>query len=175
MNSSHIQLDESIRFSSEKSFLHLSRLHHFLQRTKCGNKPCTGFIRFFYIFNSFFFFFKFPLKKSGIGVPIRNDSRSEVIVSQLTSSASYRRSIDSPFVTVGAVITAHDFNTEMSKALRFYAPGSDRRHHGGSEKKLFEEFGLQRSLSDSDINLIVSSWNFLKKRLSSFAPKLLIG
>jgi hypothetical protein len=117
-----------------------------------------------------------------MGVPIRNDSGSEVIVSQLTSSASYRRSIDSPFVTVGAVITAHDFNTEMSKALRFYAPGSNRRHHGGSEKKLFEEFGLQRSLSDSDINLIIkmiiqleTSWNFLKKRLSSFAPKLFIG
>lgn len=109
-----------------------------------------------------------------MGIPIRNDSGSEVIVRQLTSSASYRRSIDSPFVTVGAVITAHDFNTEMSKALRFYAPGSDRRHHGGSEKKLFEEFGLQRSLSDSDINLIVSSWNFLKKRLSSFAPNVFI-
>lgn len=74
---------------------------------------------------------------------------------------------------VGAVITAHDFNTEMSKALRPYAPGSDR-YHGVKEKKLFEEFGLHHALNIDDINLITSSWEFLKKRLFSFAPKIFV-
>ena len=111
----------------------------------------------------------FVRHQSGIGVPLRNDSGSEV-----TSSASHRKSIDSPFVTVGAVITAHDFNTEMSKALRSYAPGSDRYHGAGSGKKLFEEIDLHHTLSGNDINLISSSWDFLKKRLISFAPKVFL-
>ena len=107
------------------------------------------------------------MHKSGIGV--RNDSGGEV-----TSSASHRKSIVNPFVTIiGAELTAHDFNTEMSKALRSHAPGSDR-YQGGSEKKLFEEFGLRNTLSVSDVDLITSSWNFLKNRLISFAPKVFV-
>ena len=70
-----------------------------------------------------------------------------------------------PFITTTTVTTILDFNpASMSRSMR--SSGSSERNHYFSDKK----FG---SFSKNDIDVIVNSWNTLKRR-GDFAPKVFI-
>lgn len=104
------------------------------------------------------------LRKNGIGV-LAIASRGGMI-----GSGSHR--IGSPFLAARIVTNVHDFDTATSNPVASSAFGSPRYERGGN--KMVQGPGLRSFLIDSDISVIKSSWNFLKRRLSDFAPKVFL-
>lgn len=101
---------------------------------------------------------------NGIGV-LAIASRGGMI-----GSGSHR--IGSPFLAARIVTNVHDFDTATSNPVASSAVGSPRYERGGN--KMVQGPGLRSFLVDSDISVIKSSWNFLKRRLSDFAPKVFL-
>ncbi|KAI9558899.1 hypothetical protein GHT06_015688 [Daphnia sinensis] len=88
----------------------------------------------------------------------------------IISSGSHR--IGSPFLAVRVVTNVHDFDTARSNPVASSTIGSHRYNRG--ENKILPGPGLRSFLGDSDISVITSSWNVLKRRLSDFAPKVFL-
>ncbi|XP_059351730.1 globin D, coelomic-like isoform X2 [Daphnia carinata] len=68
---------------------------------------------------------------------------------RITNSGSHR--IDSPFLAARVVTNVHDFDTARSYPV-----------------------ASSTIVSHSDVTVITSSWNFVKRRLSDFAPKVFL-
>lgn len=62
----------------------------------------------------------------------------------------------------------------MSTAMRSYAADDDNRYYRTGEQTIFEAIGLRNTIRENDIDVIVSSWDFLKKRIIDFAPKIFL-
>ncbi|XP_057369488.1 globin D, coelomic-like [Daphnia carinata] len=80
---------------------------------------------------------------------------------------------DNPFITASIVTTVHDYRNEVPTAMHSYAADDNRNYRTG-ENTMFDGTGLRGKISGDDINVLISSWDFLKKRLSDFAPKIFL-
>ncbi|XP_057368914.1 globin D, coelomic-like isoform X1 [Daphnia carinata] len=89
---------------------------------------------------------------------------------RITNSGSHR--IDSPFLAARVVTNVHDFDTARSYPVASSTIVSHRYNRG--ENKMLQRPGLRSFLDDSDVTVITSSWNFVKRRLSDFAPKVFL-